>query len=111
MTPVRNFTPLCFCAPKPALLPFGFADGGEDLYNAMLVMIAARCCANDGLGEVNLHKKWHQASKILQFYKVTIRTIELPLKFFEVINQRLFQGTDEGKLLPATFILAWEAAC
>lgn len=32
----------------------------------------------------------------MRYYQVTIRTMELPFQFFEVINERLFQGTDEG---------------
>lgn len=67
-----------------------------DLYNAMLVMVAARCCADDGFYEINLQTKWHQAFKIMQRYQKTVRTIEIPYKFFAVINERLFQGADEG---------------
>jgi len=99
MTPVQNFTPLCFCASKILIRPRVLLTAVKDLYNAMLVVVAARCCANDGLGEINLHKKWHQASKILQFYQATITTIEIPFKFLQVINERLFQGADEGSFL------------
>lgn len=71
----------------------------------MLVMIAARCCANDGFCEINLHKKWHQASKILRYYQTTVRFMDLPFKFFEVINERLFQDTDEGNPPLSQFLL------
>ncbi|KAK5062780.1 hypothetical protein LTR84_004855 [Exophiala bonariae] len=86
MIPERNFTPFCFY-----------------LYNSMLVMIAARCCADDGFYEIDLHTKWHQALKILQRYQLTSKTIDIPFRFFDVINERLFRDTNEGE--PASNLL------
>lgn len=96
MNPERNFNPFCFCAYSICLVVCLLLIVGADLSNTMLVMIAARCCADDGFYEIDLHAKWHQAFNILQSYQRASRTTDVPFRFFDAINQRLFRESNEG---------------
>ena len=61
------------------------------------VLIAAKCChLKDDLSPAVFYKAWDQVIDILRTYRGSTQPTEIPFRFLESIDRRLFRATRDS---------------
>jgi hypothetical protein len=62
------------------------------------VLIAAKCChLQDDLSAAVFYKAWDQVIDILRAYRPNTQPTEIPFRFLESIDRRLFRATRDSE--------------
>ncbi|CZR50299.1 uncharacterized protein PAC_00171 [Phialocephala subalpina] len=90
-----NFVHACtnFEGASPSMFK-GSTWGLTYIYSMISVLIAAKCChLQDDLSPAVFYKAWDQVIDILRAYRASTQPTEIPFRFLESIDRRLFRAT------------------